>query len=194
MKVRAVGARAWGWAEAAISWGAEVEVVVHEEQDNHCLRKLFDITAVRDYATAAHATLPLEGQWDGIVLTTLQTQQESEDLCYLLERWRPLIVIAAFPSTTSRARGRKLLPWSPPDYNRSPLLRLQHSAVGGVTTAQWNFFHLQRLSDKLPHEAIMMAPQYPRTLQTALDDTLPGFVPAEGNRRGGLALDPPHQR
>ena len=193
MKVRAVGDRAWGWAEAAISWGAEVEVVAHDEPDNHHLRKLFDIPILRNYTTAVTTTLPQQGQWDGIVLTTLQTQQESEDLCLLLERWRPLIVIAAYPSTTSRARGRKLLPWNPPDYHRSSLLHLLHSATGGVTTASWNFFHLHRLGDQFPNEAIMMAPQYPRTLQTALDDTLPGFAPAEGNRRGGLALEPPDE-
>ena len=70
---------------------------------------------------------------------------------------------------------------------------LLHSATGGITTARWNFFHLQRLGDKLPNETIMMAPQYPHILQTALDNTLPGFVPAEGNRRRSLALDPPEE-
>ena len=62
MKVRAVGDRAWGWAEAAISWGAEVEVVAHDEPDNHHLRKLFDIPILRNYTTAATTTLPQQGQ------------------------------------------------------------------------------------------------------------------------------------
>ncbi len=191
MKVRAVGARSWGWAEAAISWGAEVEAVVPEEQDNQLLRSKFDIHAVHDYATAAHATLPPSGQWDGIVLTTIHTPQESRDLCNLLDRWRPLIVIAALPPATSRARGRKLLPWCPPSYKRTTFAPVSHPAVGGVTTARRVFYHLHRYGETLPPEALMMAPQYPRTLQTALDDTLPGFGPAGGRRGGGLTLEPP---
>ena len=126
--------------------------------DNHRLRKLFDIHAVHDYPMAARATLPPSGQWDGIVLTTIHTQQESKDLCHLLDRWRPLIVIATLPPLTSRARGHKLLPWCPPDYKRTTFSPVSHHTVGGVTTARRMFYHLHRYSDALPAKAIMMAP------------------------------------
>ena len=58
VKVRIIGDRAWGWIEAAISWGAEVEAVVHYQQSNHRLRKLFDIPESRDFATASQSTPP----------------------------------------------------------------------------------------------------------------------------------------
>ena len=43
--------------------------------------------------------------------------------------------------------------------------------MGGVTESEWHFVHLNRLETELSKEAVMMAPQFSRPLQTALDNT-----------------------
>ena len=89
--------------------------------------------------------------------------------------WRPLIAILALPSSLPRSKRIaysvfKEGPFIQEGYCRRDI-KTTHSSVGGVTEAEWYFVHFNRLGIDLGKEALMMAPQFSRPLQAALDDT-----------------------
>ena len=77
MRVRVIGDRLFGSTEAAHLWGAQVEVVVHTNYNNHVLSKIFHQPKSCDVTTAScsfNDTLP----WDGILLATVAIKADAK--------------------------------------------------------------------------------------------------------------------
>lgn len=52
VRVRVVGDQSFGWAEAACTWGAGLELVVHRKFCNHMVNDLFKLPRSVDHTTA----------------------------------------------------------------------------------------------------------------------------------------------
>ena len=110
------------------------------------------------------------------MLATIQDQYDASDVRALFEAWQPLIAILALPSCLTRKERHMFLrgqssPFKRPEYTRVEL-SCHHPDFGGVTSSTWHFVHYSRSGGPTEKDALMMAPQFPRPLQTALDDTL----------------------
>ena len=109
VKVRIIGDRSFGWTEAAHLWGAQVEIVVHRNYNNHALSKMFNQPESCDVATASRSfndTIP----WDGILLATAAISSDAKIVDRLFSLWQPLIAILAFPLALNRAQRASLVP------------------------------------------------------------------------------------
>jgi hypothetical protein len=166
-----------------------VEARVHRQSNNHRISQHFSLP--RSVSVARAICPPLAGKpWNGILLATLHGIEDAQDVRALLEAWQPLIAIIALPSTSSRSdRNQWLKTVFPfevhPGLNQQPYHRkdvtCRHTELGGVTTSLWHFVHISRLGQVPPNkQAIMMAPEFSRALQTALQDTL--GAPYKGKR------------
>ena len=69
--VRVVGHRNCGWAETASVWGADAEVVVHQDKHNHGVIELLSLPCSMDADTAAKRWLA--GTWLGVLLATARS-------------------------------------------------------------------------------------------------------------------------
>ena len=177
---RIVGKDSFGWGEAAVIWGGHVEAVIHRHQTNIKIHQLFKLPKPISVAKALSSlSPPAETSWNGIMLGTIRDEEDAADAAKLFKDWQPLIAIFAVPVSIPRQEQD---PWikniqaSTSGYYNRKVFTLSHSAIGGVTTTRWRFTHLTRQSTlgELPKQAIMMAPQFSRPLQTALQDTIGG--------------------
>ena len=125
---------------------------------------------------------PIHPAWDGICLGTIRVSEDTADDGDLFKNWSPLIAIIALPSTILR-KERKAL-WNEFEnegYTKMDI-KCRHADFGGVTHAAWHFMHLSRPPKGCMNtQAIMMTPQFRRSLQTALDDT-------QGHVKGGAVV------
>ena len=171
-----MGDDSFAWSEAAAAWGGSIEVIVHRHRSNHRLRGMFKLPASVSAASVLSSSLSTGNVWGGVMLATIRDQDTATDAGALFEAWRPRIAILALPTELSR---RKRIEYSSAvvepakrlDYNRLIEVPIRHGEVGGVTSTIWKFTYLTRDLGSLSKEAIMIAPQFQRPLQTALDDT-----------------------
>ena len=111
------------------------------------------------------------------MIGTIIDEQGSIDSAALFKVWQPLIAIFAVPASTPRSLfGRwyvNIRVGATSYYDRKDIT-ISHHAIGGVTTTKWRFVHLSRRSalGDMSKQAVMMAPQFSRHLQTALQDTI----------------------
>jgi hypothetical protein len=151
-----------------------VDVIVHWQLSNHQINEQFNLPCSVPVALAPVPPLA-NSHWNGILLITIRGENNAQDAGMLFERWQPLIAIIALPSTLSRFKRNTYSsfnkgPFKQDGYKRRDI-KIFHSSVGGMTESEWHFVHLNRLETELSKEAVMMAPQFLRPLQTALDDT-----------------------
>ncbi|KAL7534634.1 LOW QUALITY PROTEIN: hypothetical protein ACHAXR_008891, partial [Thalassiosira sp. AJA248-18] len=177
--VRVFGDSSFGWAEATTSWGGTLEAFITSRACNKSIRNKFKLPTTLSYAGSQNLS-PAGQDWDGIFCATIREDSDARKAKALFQTWRPLIAIFALPSCLSRSRmlsftrgTRGDRPLQNPDYQRL-VVNVRHHEVGGVTNTNWRFMYLSRLGlgTQLTRELIMIAPQYPRSLQTSLDDTL----------------------
>jgi len=173
-----VGDDSFVWSETAPAWGGSIEVIVHRHRSNHRLRGMFKLPASVSAASVLSSPLSTGNVWGGVMLATIRDQDMATDAGALFEACCPWIAILALPTELSR---RKRIEYSSAvvepakrlDYNRltEAEVPIRHGEVGGVTSMIWKFTYLTRDLGSLSKEAIMIAPQFQRPLQTALDDT-----------------------
>ena len=172
VRVRIVGRSSLGWVEAAEAWGCNVEAVVvkplREMSKIIHLVSRFTITSV---ATAL--TMPPMGDWNGLMLATVCSEEESSLANRMLHAWQPWIVIFAYPPHLSRSRVLRLGPHPRSSYEKKTI-KCRHTDVGGVTNSSWTLLHFSRLHTQPSRPSLMTMNVYPRPLQTALDDTVGG--------------------
>ena len=152
VRVRVIGDRSFGWTEAAHLWGAQVEVVVHRNYDNHALSKIFNQPESCDVTTASRSfndTLP----WDGILLATVAIRSDAKIVDRLFSLWQPLIAILAFPLALNRAQRAMFMP-SQTDPYQVKSYTIRHADICGLTQTSWRFVHLSRRETEVPKEAI----------------------------------------
>lgn len=176
IKFRVVGDRSFGWGEAAVAWGGEVEAITHRQKDNHNLHHLFKLPKSTSVAKAL-SSLPTAECWNGIMLCTIASLLDADDGAQLFRHWQPLIAIVAVPSSLSRKCREAFIrrfQASSGDYYSRRDIHCSHSDIGGVTSSRWHFYHFSRTQEMgdTSKQAVMMAPQFSRHLQTALDDTI----------------------
>ena len=192
VRIRIVGDRSFGWVEASVIWGGNVEAVVHRTSNNHRVRIKFNHPSSVDIETATR--LPPMGKWDGLLLGTIGCPKDAELFSKLFKLWRPLIAITAYPPHLSRVEMRNLQPTSPLPIYKQIKMSLVHSTLGGVTSSVWKFSCYSRTGLPMPGKAIMTAGHYSRHLQTALDDTIGasgvGHYPLDQPRVRGKPLSP----
>jgi hypothetical protein len=116
------------------------------------------------------------------MLATVRCDEDTQAADTLIDAWHPLIVVIAHPGSLSRTERKRLLGKlllnhegsstdNKPYHRRN--VKCSHTELGGVTTSVWHFVHLVRSSHpELSQEAIMMTPEFSRSLQTALQDTV----------------------
>ena len=173
---RIVGDSSHGWAEAAESWGGTVDAIVHSTQANHQFNKTFNLPKSIP-VSKAHCLSPTDSRWNGVMLCTILSEDDARRAAALFEAWQPLIAILALPFSLPRrvrskwTHGSKTSLFDLAGYGSVLDVNLTHSFVGGVTSACWRFCHYSRCGGKFTKEAVMTTPDYPRHLQTALDDT-----------------------
>lgn len=110
------------------------------------------------------------------MLGTINGAKDAAAVSSLFKKWQPLIAIIAIPDSIKfelRVQCFASIPDGSSEYNKRNI-KLSHSAIGGVTNSVWHVLHLSRRSvlGVLTKQALMMAPQFLRPLQTALQDTL----------------------
>ena len=111
------------------------------------------------------------------MLGTINGAKDAAAVSSLFKKWQPLIAIIAIPDyikyDVRMGCFSTILLGLASEYNKRKI-RLSHSAIGGVTNSVWHVLHLSRRSvlGALTKQALMMAPQFLRPLQTALQDTL----------------------
>ena len=159
-----------GWLEVAEGWGVRVELVVHGSTPDPVIKQRREHMTRTDCLSA----LKLEpvGPWNGIALATVDCEEGADQLRELLRRWRPLIVILAVPSQCSRKEMGRWTQLVNPTY-KARKWRKSHQDLGGVTQSWWCVSHQTRDENLKTQgkDSLMTADTYPRTLQTALDDT-----------------------
>ena len=160
-------------------WGGQVEAIIHRQKDNHKINKLFKLPCSISFQKAVTTTTHPQEFWTGIMMGTILTEAESSDFKTLFELWKPLIAIVAVPSLIPAKTRRSWVT----SFSRTLVscyvtrdISCSHNDIGGVTRTRWNFYHLSRYKELggIPKQAIMMAPQFSRSLQTALQDTIGG--------------------
>ena len=178
---RIVGDHSFGWSEAASVWGGHIDQIVHRQQPNHKICQLFKLPRSISVAQALSSPPPAGTQWNGIMLATISSDQDSSDVFQLFSNWQPLIAIIAVPSTASRKQRSLWLQFqdgSTPvkTYVKLSIWNVRHADAGGVTTSCWHFHRISRGNTlgQASKQAVMMAPQFTRHLQTALQDTIGG--------------------
>ena len=165
---RIIGNASVGWAEAASLWGCVMEaIVVTQGRLKHLNHLLFPNVPTLCQSEASRLT-PLHSDWDGIALGTLLNLDDQQLFQHLFLRWRPAISVVAVPGNLSRKNVINLFTYLPPKYQKR-IFTARHPDFGGVTTSRWHIVKISRLSKPL---TVMTMSNYPRTLQTALDDTV----------------------
>ena len=171
VRTRIVGAASFGWLDAARLWGASVEVLVTRGGKlKNIAHQLYPDVLLAPPAFAID--LPPHRHWDGSVLTTITSQEDADDVDRLTRAWRPLVCLVAFHSSVTRRQMSRWLPLKLEEYSRRVDFRCCHDAFGGVTSSVWNIWLISKLPSCWMSLAGMTDAYYPRSLQTALDDTL----------------------
>ena len=170
VRVRVVGDCAFGWAEAANSWGATVEVLVHINVDNHTVRNSFALPKYYWRDTAIQ--LCGRSAFDGVYFTTVLDSEQATMSGNLFNLWQPMVAIIALPSNLSRTQIGKFLAYFDRQRYKPYQHTLHYKAMCEVTHSCWLFLHLTRRADISLAKKIMTYACYAPTLQTALDNTV----------------------
>jgi hypothetical protein len=169
VRARVVGCYSLGWVEVLEGWGAGIEAMAVNSLDHYKdIRQL--VSTIPTTAPQLGYDLAPCGSWDGCLAANLLTPEDAALTATLFKRWRPAIVILSIPATISRADTFKLLPVGLPAFYEMKMLTFHHPAVGGVTSATWQFIYYSRWIDVMPSPMLMTGRALPRTLQTALSD------------------------
>ena len=80
VRVRIVGGASLGWLEAAELWGACVEAIVTRGGNiNHLCNEIYSDVLIASPSIGL-AMSSMRGQWDGVLMCTVFSDQEAEDL------------------------------------------------------------------------------------------------------------------
>ena len=183
VRVRVVGEQSVAWAEASILWGATVDAWIVNDMDNDRLCGLLSLPRPISPKVAASLRRGPSG-FEGVVMATLLSAEDAALLTKLVTLWRPAVVVVAgnlgggraarntFCSTLNKVFGETH------DFFR--YYQLCHARVGGVTAAVCQVHAWTRKDAGVRRESLMMAEEYSRSIQTALDDTVGADI--EGNQ------------
>ena len=174
LRVRVVGEHSFAWVEASMLWGATLEVYVRGRVDlPKTTREAFSLPLLVTREEALELA-PVDSPWDGVVFGTVLDRGDSELLVEVARAWRPLALLVATPGNWTRQTFRELLEGKlrGPGLKTSRFMQV-HSEVGGVTESQWRMLYVCR-EETRGRRPVMKVSDYPRTLQTSLDDTLGG--------------------
>ena len=119
-----------------------------------------------------HHLPPHDTDWDGILLATSNSLPEIEHFENMLSAWRPLVGIHFLPISYPRSQQSACHQHLTKNLGYPAMMfSVQHTDLdGGMTTTQ-TFVHIARLGVQFDVQSLAPSHQYPRTLQTALDDT-----------------------
>ncbi len=90
----------------------------------------------------------------------------------LFNHWLPAVAIFAYPPSFGRRESLAMSLSLRSNLYECKAMQFPHTDVGGVTASAWRIRHYTRLQECQSRPPIMKMKFYPRTLQTALDDTL----------------------
>ena len=186
VRVRVVGDASLGWLDSMELWGACVELFVcHGGNVKHLVERLYPDVYIAPVAESIQ--IPPHRCWNGLLVGTLSSEKDAEEVMTLIDAWRPSVfVLACHRSMSRRELHRVFNPKSlGHDYTHVEQYRCGHRRFGGVTTSSWGFVFGVRKSttfDVSLSITRMTAGCYERCLQTALDDTI-------GPPRGKKQLD-----
>ena len=173
--MRIVGNSSLGWLEAAVLWGANIQVFVCGNDNlTQVIRRSYPHTQV----PLSHdcRTHKQPNDWDGILLATLSiATQDATMIRDAIQKWRPKVLAVTCPLTISRKEFRNRLAIDPAVYQCIRTTTCSHDVFGGVTTSTWRLTVSTCILELDNVTSGMTAGCYPRTLQTALDDTIGGL-------------------
>ena len=174
IRVRIFGAGSLGWIETSCLWGAVIEAVVTRSGNEieHVCKQLNHPVLVVTPDRSLRLP-PRDVKWDGLVLATVMTDAEADDLHMLIQQWQPLIIMSYFHTAVSTDKRRMCINTHTFEGSYTHKLKCNHNAFGGVTNSNW-FIIVQYRSAEQSRLSIngMTSSLYPRPLQTALDDTV----------------------
>ena len=177
MRVRVVGGSSLAWVEVAEDWGCAIEAVVVSSS-----RKISEVIPLVSKAipttVATALSLPPVSNWSGLLLSTVCSTADADLVFRMFENWLPWIAIIAFPPHFSRKQVVDLIPVTDSKYTKKTY-KCRHVQVGGVTVSAWHILHWSRMTTQACRPSLMTMNVYPRTLQTALDDTKGGRLPKQ---------------
>ena len=182
VRVRIYGSASLGWLDSFMLWGACVEVFVcHGGNVKHLVESLYPDVYVAPLAKATKLP-PHRPPWDGVLATTISSDEEAKELYALAELWRPTVILIATHKHVSRKKFDSWLPFVNLQYGHMLRHLCHHNEFGGVTSSVWRMAIGIRSRDSTLDLSLprMTAGLYARHLQTALDDTV---GPAPGKRR-----------
>ena len=178
IEFRVVGDLSCGWAEAVASWGGKLDMIVHRQESNHLVAAAFTVLPLSLPASQVLASSSTGPSFHGILLATIRGGIDAQlvETCFL--RWQPLITIVALPASSSRKERTQWTRFGTTSSFRNTYhrrdLHCKHHDIGGVTDTAWYFVHFTKSLVHSNSRAVMMAPEFPRSLQTALHDTIGG--------------------
>jgi hypothetical protein len=116
--------------------GAVVKAVVVDNPDPFKdIRGLVSSTKTTT-SRDAYSLLPF-GAWDGCMVASLTSFQDSDVVATLFKRWHPAIVILSVHGSLSRNDTLALLPSGVPSFYQKKMITVCHKNVGGVTSASF---------------------------------------------------------
>jgi len=176
--VRVVGGSSLAWVEAAEDWGCAIEAVVVSSSRE--ISEVIPLVSKAIPTTVATAlSLPPVSNWSGLLLSTVCSTADADLVFRMFENWLPWIAIIAFPPHFfSRKQVVDLIPVTDSKYTKKTY-KCRHVQVGGVTVSAWHILHWSRMTTQACRPSLMTMNVYPRTLQTALDDTKGGRLPKQ---------------
>ena len=181
VRVRVIGDASLGWLDAMKLWGASIEVFVSQGGNTkHLIENLYPDVYIAP-REAALRMLPHRA-WDGLVVGTLESDQDACLAREIILAWCPSIVILTGHQSVSRPRFHRWTDLSHDGYEHTTQHRCAHHDFGGVTVSGWKIAVSWRRSEHNLDFSItrMTAGLYARYLQTALDDTI---GPERGRRQ-----------
>ncbi len=112
------------------------------------------------------------GPWEGCMLANLASPQDSDLVSSLFKQWQPAIAILLIHGSVSRVDTISMLPSALPAFYQKKMITICHQDIRGVTSLRWRFIHHTRWQGVQSCPSLMTRDTLPRTLQTALSDTI----------------------
>jgi hypothetical protein len=114
-----------GWLDAAMLWGASVEIFVcHGGNVKHLVGQLYPDVFVAPMATAVE--LPPHHCWDGLLVGTLSGAEDGNMLAKRMESWRPGIFVISCLAAISRRELHRLTDFTHLGYSSITQHRCNH--------------------------------------------------------------------
>ena len=153
-------------------------MIVHRQESNHLIAETFVNLPLARPASQVLSSPSSGPSFHGIVLSTIRDGIDAQCVEARFLHWQPLIVIIAIPASSSRKEGTHWTHFGTTSSFRNTYhrrdLHCKHHDIGGVTDTSWHFVHFTKSLIHSNSQALMMAPEFPRCLQTDLHDTIGG--------------------